>query len=247
MRTAFLSDIHANREAFEAVLDAVERVGVDRIVILGDVVGYGPDPEHAVETAAALVDRGAVCLLGNHDEAVLSGPRGMSENARIAVNWTRGRLERAHLDFLAGLPLTHEEDGALHVHASADEPARWHYVDSCSAAARSLSATSARLIVCGHTHLPAIFYARPGATPTHFRPLDDKPAPLLSVLRHVVVVGSVGQPRDGNPAACFGLLDTQERAFTMMRAPYDAERTARKIEAAGDLPKWLAMRLLVGR
>jgi len=247
MRTAFLSDIHANREAFEAVLGAVERIGVDRMVLLGDIVGYGPDPVFAVETAAALVDKGAVCLLGNHDEAVLSGARGMNENARVAAEWSRSRLDQAHLDFLGGLPLVHAAGDALFVHASADEPARWHYVDSGAAAGRSLAATKARLVVCGHTHLPAVFYARPGATPTHYRPPDDKPAPLMSVLRHVVVVGSVGQPRDGNPAACFGLLDTDEQAFTMMRVPYDAEHTARKIEAAVGLPRWLGMRLLVGR
>ncbi|MBN9547343.1 MAG: metallophosphoesterase, partial [Alphaproteobacteria bacterium] len=93
---------------------------------------------------------------------------------------------------------------------------------------------------------PAVYYALPGARPVHFRPLDNVPAPVSELRRHLVVVGAVGQPRDGNPAACFALLDTERRELTMVRVPYDHEETARKIQASG-LPGWLGMRLKIGR
>lgn len=246
MRAALLTDIHANREAFEAVLDAVRDLAVDQTILLGDLVGYGPDPVPIVEKAAELVEQGAICILGNHDEGVFTGGRGMNENARAAIVWTSDQLSPAHLDFLAKLPLSARHEDRLYVHASADSPERWHYVDGKDAAARCLAASDANSIFCGHTHVPAIFYALPGKPPVHFRPYANKPAPLSALRRHVVVVGSVGQPRDGNPAACFGLLDTDDRSVTMIRVPYDCDRTARKIADRG-LPGWLGMRLKIGR
>jgi diadenosine tetraphosphatase ApaH/serine/threonine PP2A family protein phosphatase len=246
MLIAILSDIHGNREAFDAAMKAAAARGAGRYVLLGDLVGYGPDPAHLIERAEELRQRGAVVIRGNHDEAVLSGPHGMNEIAREALNWTVGQLSPAHADFLRTLPLTASEDDRLYVHDSAHEPGRWHYVDDIEGAARCLAASEARTVFCGHTHIPAIFYALPGKTPVHFRPLDNVAAPLSAVRRQVVVVGAVGQPRDGNPAACFALLDTRERSVTMVRVPYDVERTARKIEAAG-LPLWLGLRLAVGR
>ncbi|MEP9389759.1 metallophosphoesterase family protein [Mesorhizobium sp. KR9-304] len=246
MRVAILSDIHANREAFDAALEIVRDLGPDEIVLLGDLVGYGPDPVHAIETAAELVAGGALCILGNHDEAVVQPGRGMTENARVAAAWTRKQLAPAHLDFLRNLPLSLASEDRLYVHASADRPADWQYMRDLDAAERCLSSSLARTIICGHTHIPAIYYALPGKRPVHFRPHDDIPAPLSPLRRHVVVVGSVGQPRDGNPAACFALADTERRTVTMIRTPYDCDRTAGKIAACG-LPAWLGMRLKIGR
>lgn len=170
----------------------------------------------------------------------------MTKAARNAIHWTRGQLSDQHRAFLAGLPLTVEEEDRLYVHASADEPGRWHYIQESQAAAFSFDATGARLIVCGHTHVPAMFYARAGYPPVAFYPLDDQPAPLIATRRHLVVAGSVGQPRDGNPAACFALIDLEQHCVTMRRVPYDAETTARKVLAAG-LPPALATRLVSGR
>lgn len=246
MRIAVLSDIHANREAFEAVLEAVRELAPDRIVLLGDIVGYGPDPEFCVEKTAELVDRGALCLLGNHDEAIAAGGAGMTPNARTAIEWTRERLRPAHRSFLAGLPLSAEVESLLFVHASADGPSEWHYVKDTDGASRCLAATGAPAVFCGHTHVPAIFYALPGRRPVHFRPLDNVAAPLSALRRHVVVVGAVGQPRDGNPAACFAMVDTEAATVTMIRTPYDHDATAGKIAAKG-LPAWLGMRLKIGR
>jgi len=246
MRAAILSDIHANREAFDAVMAVVRDLGVDATVLLGDLVGYGPDPVYIVEQAAAMAASGAVCLKGNHDEAAVIGARGFSQDARDAIEWTRKQLSADHVAFLSGLPLSAASEDRLFVHASAFEPARWHYVDGARSAAQCLDASDAHSIFCGHTHVPGLFYALPGRQPACFRPVANRPAPLSQLRRQVVVVGSVGQPRDGQPAACFGLLDTDERTVTMVRVPYDVAETARKIASRG-LPRWLGMRLLIGR
>lgn len=246
MRIAILSDIHANREAFDAVLEVVRKQAPDQLVLLGDLVGYGPDPVYVVEKAAHLVEGGAFCIKGNHDEAAALGRTDMTENARTAIEWTRERLARAQLDFLAQLPLSSRSGDRLYVHASAERPEKWLYIRDVDAAERCLSSSDARFIFCGHTHIPAIYYALPGRRPVHFRPLDNVGAPLSELRRHLVVVGAVGQPRDGNPAACFALLDTERREVTMVRVPYDHEKTARKIQASG-LPGWLGMRLKIGR
>ena len=246
MRIAILSDIHANREAFDAVLEVVEKQAADQLVLLGDLVGYGPDPVYVVEKAADLVEAGALCIMGNHDEAAASGRSGMTENARIAIEWTRERLARVHLDFLGKLPLSLRSEDRLYVHASAERWKKWAYIRDVDAAQRSLSSSDARFIFCGHTHIPTIYYALPGSRPVHFQPLSNVAAPLSELRRHLVIVGAVGQPRDGNPAACFALLDTERREVTMVRVPYDHEETARKIRASG-LPGWLGMRLKIGR
>ena len=246
MRIAVLTDLHANREATEAVLAEVARLAPDRIVLLGDIVGYGPDPAFAVEVTERLIADGALCVLGNHDEAAVQGPSGMTPHAHDAIVWTRGQLSPAHLEFLSRLPLTAELPGLLLVHASAAMPGKWSYLRHEKAVGECLAATQAPLVLCGHTHVPAIYYALPGREPVRFTPLAQVAAPLSVIRRHVVVVGAVGQPRDGNPAACFALLDTDRREVTMVRVPYDTQETARKITAAG-LPDWLGLRLQVGR
>jgi diadenosine tetraphosphatase ApaH/serine/threonine PP2A family protein phosphatase len=246
MRIAILSDIHANREALEAVLAAVRRLAPDRLVLLGDIVGYGPEPGFCVDAARELVAAGAICIRGNHDEAAVHGPSGMTPNAHEAALWTRAQLSAEQSAFLGGLPLAAELDGVLFVHASARDPGAWHYVRDLRGAEACLAATEAKTVICGHTHLPAIFYARAGREPVAFIPLRNVPAPLSAVHRHVVVVGAVGQPRDGDPAACFARLDTQAREVTMVRVPYDTQETTRKIRTAG-LPDWLGLRLQIGR
>jgi predicted phosphodiesterase len=246
MRIAILTDIHGNREAFDAVLDAARRDSVDRFVLLGDLVGYGPDPEYIVEQSARLAEDGAVVIKGNHDEAVSLTKLSMSENARVAMLWTQPRMGRAHRDFLESLPMSHREGERLFVHASASQPAKWTYVNSAAAAAASLGATDAQHTYCGHTHLPAHFHALPGRAPAVFVPIANVAVPLSSIRRSVTVIGAVGQPRDGNAAACYGLLDVKEKTVTMRRIPYAADETLRKIKDYG-LPAWLGMRLLVGR
>lgn len=246
MLVAILADIHANREALDAVVDRLDRIKPDRLVLLGDLVGYGPDPGYVVDFAMRLVEKGVVCLAGNHDAAIAEGPVKMNESARAAILWTRKQLDAAQAAFLKQLPLVQHAGDFLFVHASASNPAAWSYIDGAADAQKCLGATDAAYVICGHTHVPAIYYARAGTPVSRFTPIANKPAPLLSMRRHVIVAGSVGQPRDGNPAACVALLDDEEMTMTMLRVPYDHEATAAKIDKA-DLPRWLGMRLKIGR
>lgn len=246
MRIAVLTDIHANREAFEAVLADVAAHGVERIAILGDIVGYGADPVWCCEKAEALVAEGAICVRGNHDNAAAGEHEAMSMLARKALDWTRAQLDEAHLRFLSGLPLTAEAEGVLFVHASANRPEDWSYVTSDTKATPSFRASTARVILCGHVHVPLLASCDMGGMVRQqaFRP--GLPIPLLPSRRWLAVVGSVGQPRDGVAQAAWALVDTGRAELTFRRTPYDAAGAARKVRAAG-LPEELAMRLLVGR
>ena len=246
MQLAVFADIHANREAFSACLDAARARGAERIVCLGDIVGYGADPEWTVETVMGLVDDGAIALRGNHDNAIGAASESMNAEAQAAIEWTRGRLSAPQRQFLAALPLTQREADRFYVHSDASNPARWRYVVGTSEAARSLEATDAHVTLCGHIHRPALYSMSSAAKMTSFIPTTDVPVQLLGGRRWLAVVGSVGQPRDGNPAAAFAMLDTISREITWCRVPYDVEAAANKIRANG-LPYWLADRLSAGR
>lgn len=243
MRIALLADIHGNLEALEACLAHADAQGAERLIFLGDLVGYGADPEAVVMRVRAL---DAVTLRGNHDEAALHGPTGFSGLAAEAMRWTQGRLDAATKQYLANLPYTHAEEDRLYTHADGSDPGDWRYVADAREARRSLEATTARLTFCGHTHVPALFGLTATEKLLHHRPMDDLMLPLMRPRRWLAVIGGVGQPRDGNPAACYGLLDTVRAECGWMRVPYDIEAAARKIRAAG-LPEALAARLFQGR
>lgn len=246
MLLGIFADIHANRQAFQACLDLARAKGVERIICLGDVVGYGGDPEWAVDTVMGLAEGGAIALRGNHDQAIGTASESMNEEASAAIEWTRTQLSQAQRRFLADLPLIREEDDRLYVHSEASSPARWRYVQSASDAARSMIATSARITFCGHIHQPHLYSMSVTAKMTSFVPISNVPVGLLKGRQWLAVVGSVGQPRDGDPAASFVTFDTETREIAYCRAPYDVEAAANRIREAG-LPDWLADRLLVGR
>lgn len=246
MLIAFFSDIHANRQAFEACLAQARERGAERIVLLGDYVGYGADPEWTVATVMDLVDKGAMAVLGNHDSAVGNTREDLNVEARIAIEWTRGELGLAERRFLAALPLTLEDAGRLYVHADASRPRDWIYVMNAADAARSIGATPAHATVCGHIHRPALYSMSVTGKMTAFTPTSGVAVQLLPGRRWLAVLGAVGQPRDGNPAACYAMLDTERREITYCRVPYDVEQAAARIREKG-LPPWLAERLLIGR
>jgi predicted phosphodiesterase len=218
MLIALLADIHGNREALTACLADAQRAGADRYVFLGDLVGYGADPAWVVDRAAEMVAAGAVAVLGNHDAAVFNPSETMN---------------------------TVDESGRLFVHASASAPDTWIYVLGPREAFQSFRATHHRLTFCGHTHFPALFNESIRTLPQHHVPADGKPIPLLGQRRWLAVLGAVGQPRDNNPAACYGLFDDERSRLTYVRVPYDVELAARKIRRAG-LPESLASRLTMG-
>jgi diadenosine tetraphosphatase ApaH/serine/threonine PP2A family protein phosphatase len=243
---AIFTDIHANRQAFGACLDFARAHGVQRMIFLGDYVGYGGDPEWAVETVMDLVDRGALAVRGNHDNAVGTPSESMNAEAQAAIEWTRGRLSAAQRRFLADLPLVLHDEDRLYVHSEASSPAKWRYVQGTPDAARSIAATSAHATFCGHIHQPALYSMSAAAKMTSFVPTADVPVQLLGGRRWLAVLGSVGQPRDGDPAASFAMFDTNSREITFCRVAYDIEAAAKRIRENG-LPLWLADRLSAGR
>ena len=246
MLIALLADIHANREAFSASLAHAQAAGAQRYILLGDYVGYGADPGWAVDQVMAMVDAGAIALRGNHDEAVFNSAVQMNELAQTAMEWTRRQLDDRQRTFLRNLPMVHEQGDWLCVHASADEPSAWHYVIGPESASRSFMATTARITVCGHVHVPALYHLSVTGKLAAFTPGTGDSVPLNRQRRWLAVMGSVGQPRDGQPAAAYGLFDDVANTLTYMRVPYDAAGAAAKITAAG-LPPVLGLRLLSGR
>lgn len=246
MRLALFSDIHANRQAFVACLDAARAYGADRFIFLGDYVGYGAEPEWTVETVMGFVEEGALAVRGNHDNAISSIAETMNAEAQIAIEWTRGRLSAPERRFLAELPLTRNDDDRLYVHSEASQPARWRYVRSSADAGRSLIATDAHITFCGHIHRPALYSMSATGKMTSFVPITGVGVQLLAGRRWLAVLGSVGQPRDGDPAASFAMFDTVSRQIAYCRVPYDVDTAAQRIRDNG-LPPLLASRLFVGR
>ena len=246
MLLAVLADIHANRQAFAACLEYARARGAEQFICLGDYVGYGADPEWTVETVMGLVENGALAVRGNHDNAVSTPSESMNAEAQAAIEWTRGRLSAAQRHFLAELPFEQWDDDRLYVHSEASNPPKWRYVQNATDAARSIIATEVHVTFCGHIHRPALYSMSSTAKMTSFVPTADVSVQLLAGRQWLAVLGSVGQPRDGDPAAAFALFDTDSQQLTYCRVPYDIEAAATRIRENG-LPHWLADRLSVGR
>lgn len=243
MTIALITDLHANREAVESVLEHAQAHGATEYVFLGDFVGYGADPAWVVDRVRRLVDEGAVAVCGNHDEAVVNGSHpGMRPEARYVIDWTRSQLDREQIEFLAKLPMAAQRDDRLYVHANAWDPEGWEYILSRSDAMRSLHATGAAYTFCGHVHEPRLYHMSPTGKAGEFVPTPGIPIPVPAHRQWLVIPGSAGQPRDGNPAACYALFDPRRQEVTFQRVPYDTSGAGAKIQAAG-LPQRLAARL----
>jgi len=247
MRLALLADIHSNLEALSACLAHAETQGAERWAFLGDLVGYGADPEAVLDIVMAYASMGAAVVQGNHDAAAIGRlAERMNEAAERAIEWTRSRLRPGQSEFLAALPLTSRDEDILFVHASAAAPDRWIYVSDPLRAAYSIGASDATYVFCGHVHTPMLYYQGADARPQPFRPLPGVPIPVPKHRRWLAIVGSCGQPRDGNALTGYAALDTERAELTFFRLPYDFRSAARKIRAAG-LPDKLAVRLERGQ
>ncbi len=246
MQIAIFSDIHGNREALEACLADANLRGAERRVFLGDFVGYGADPQWVMDQLQIQLDDGAIAVLGNHDQAVGGIPSPMNSIAKVAIDWTRHNLNADAKALLRRLPYKVEEEGRLYVHADASNPANWNYITDAETAWLSIHATKANVTFCGHVHVPTVYGVTATSKLAKFIPIADIPVPLLRHRRWLCVLGAVGQPRDGNPAACYGIFDTLTSEVTYHRVAYDTEAAAAKIRAAG-LPDFLADRLMKGK
>ena len=245
MPIALLSDIHGNLEALNACLSHARDRGAERYAFLGDLVGYGADARGVVEVVARYAAEGAVVLKGNHDEAVEEGGGYFNDASRAAIEWARETLTEDQRRFLANLPLVARQGEICYVHASAASPERWDYVDSPSAAWRCADAAQVAYTFCGHVHDQVLYFEAARGRMMEFRPVAGTPIPVRGHRRWVTIVGSVGQPRDRNPAAAYALFDPGRRQVTFCRVAYDAGAAAEKIRKAG-LPGSLAARVELG-
>lgn len=243
MRCLVISDIHANLAAFEAVLlDAGE---FDMIWCLGDMVGYGPDPNECV---ARLREYPHLCLAGNHDWAVLGklDVRGFNADARMANQWTQSQISQAARAYLQNLPPQRVEQGYTLAHGSPRQPI-WEYILDPLTAELNFPAFKTQVCLVGHTHVPVSFYM-PDASDDHLcesrLPCYGEAIPLSSG-RWIVNPGSVGQPRDGDPCAAYAILDVETNTLEHRRVGYPLEVTQEKMRAA-KLPERLIERLAVG-
>jgi predicted phosphodiesterase len=266
--TAVISDLHGNRQATEVCLADAERRGVQRIVCLGDVVGYGAEPRACLDEVMARVGgreasegqsalEPGLCLRGNHEEALLFSAEDFNPKARAAIEWTRAEVGRdperadSYWDFIGALEPSTSDERAMFAHGSPRDPLREYVVprdirdtDKMSAL---FSAMDRGVCFIGHSHVPAVFFA----DGTYFVPRGSEavhgPYDLgdLESVRAIVNVGSVGQPRDGDPRLSYVLYDGQN--VTFVRVEYDHEAAADAIRAVDELPAFLADRLAAGR
>jgi predicted phosphodiesterase len=244
MRCAVLADIHGNLEAFRAVLARIRDLHVDRMICLGDIVGYNADPNACIDLVRS---KGIACVMGNHDAASsgIAEPDNFNVNARQAVLWTRQRLTGENRAFLRELPRSAQIDDMILCHGTIDDTNSYLLYDSDARENFTLmEELPGRPQICffGHTHIRAA-YSMDG--PDLARELADE-MPLFTSKRYLVNPGSVGQPRDGDPRAAFLIYDATEQAIVFHRVEYDIAACQKKILQAG-LPPRLAERLSLGR
>lgn len=238
MKYAIISDIHSNLVALQNVLDYLKSNKVDKIICLGDVVGYGPRPNECVELVKENCD---VCLMGNHDHAVLglTDIEYFNQYARDSVVWTQKHITPENKNFLKNLPFTHKINNILFVHSTPLKPEEWDYIFSEQDARRNFDNISYDLSFIGHSHIPVIF---PSDHPSYFK---DELQLDLENERYIINVGSIGQPRNEDPRSCFVIYDDETQMINYIRLEYDVKKTFQEI-IDYKLSPFLAMRLLHG-
>ena len=250
---ALISDIHSNTEALTAVYEDMDAFNVERIFCLGDVIGYGPDPRETLE----MVRRCEFILQGNHEEGLLFSADNFNERAKRALDWTRDQLSSSEhskeenyalWEMVDAFEREHREGDHLFVHASPREPVREYVMPADALDRQKMSDIfehmgASRVSFGGHTHVPGVFTESGGFQ--HESSFSEGRCVLKSDERSLVNIGSVGQPRDGDPRASYVLIDGETLVFR--RVEYDMRTTAKKILAISELDEFLARRLLLGQ
>lgn len=241
MKWAILSDVHGNLEALQTVITDLRREGAEKIAFLGDVVGYGANPNECLLLLREITE---FMVAGNHDYGAvgLTDVSYFNPAAKAAVLWTGEKLtEEGHM-FIRQLPLVHQVAGITFVHATPNEPGQWNYIFTFPEAEEAFRALGGELAFIGHSHSPIILAKEAKG---RVKVLEQEAAILEKGLQYIINVGSIGQPRDGNPKAAYGLYDEAERKFLLKRVPYDIRTAQQKIIRVG-LPNSLARRLSLG-
>jgi predicted phosphodiesterase len=243
MKYGILGDIHANLSALNAALERMDEVGIDTLISVGDVVGYGAAPKECIELLRA---RGAVVVKGNHDAACIDelDERTFNPYARAAVAWTRTILSPAEKRWLKGLPLVATLEHCQVAHGTLHRPELFDYILSLSDADPSLDEMTRPVCFVGHSHIP-LTVMRFATEPERTAYTCDPEIDLSETVKALINVGSIGQPRDENPQTAYALFDAERRCASILRAPYDIEAEIARISAAG-LPHVLGERLRIG-
>lgn len=244
MKYFLFSDIHGNLEALSVVLAQIKEVAPDKIICLGDVVGYGPNPNECVQLVH---EHAEITIMGNHDHAVLGQTdiTYFNQYAKMAVQWTQGAITDANLAILREYPFSRSTGDILFVHSTPVNPERWDYIFNPLEGRYYLQHLREQICFIGHSHQPVFFEQNERGDVAY----DRKPELSVTVregCKYIVNVGSVGQPRDGNPNTSFAVYDTEQQTIQVRRLPYDIEATQRKMMEA-KLPQFLVERLAHGR
>jgi len=244
MRFAFISDIHANLEALEAVFKDIEGQDVDEIICLGDIVGYGANPD---ECADLVRQKCTYILLGNHDAAAVNllATHHFNSHAKIAIEWTAANLNNDVRSFLLSLPLVLTRETLTLVHSTPYEPNMWYYITSLEEAAFNFQYFDTQVCLVGHTHIPIIIVLDTKKE-VYVHQASQINLHGMEESRLLINVGSVGQPRDRNPDSCYAVLDTTLGDFFYRRVPYNIEKTQAKMKKI-KMPDFLINRLIEGR
>jgi predicted phosphodiesterase len=242
LRYGIISDIHGNLEALSAVLDEIQNREIDQLICLGDIVGYGANPNECIELVRQNCQ---IILAGNHDYAALKkvDTSNFNNYAQDAIGWTIGNLNPESTAFLDTLKVFHKVDQIYFVHSTPLDPTEWNYILSTYDAYESFQEFQEQICFIGHSHVPIIFLNRQRH---RYDVIEKKELLIDQKNRYIINVGSVGQPRDLDSRAAYGIFDDELRSFTLYRVEYDIEKTQAKMRAAG-LPEFLIIRLQIGK
>ncbi|MBI3600219.1 MAG: metallophosphoesterase family protein [Nitrospinae bacterium] len=242
MRYAIFSDVHSNLEAFQSVLQEIEKLHVDKRLFLGDIVGYGANPNEAIDLLKGTAD---VTLAGNHDFAAIdmTDVSYFNPHAKEAILWTKDVLTPAHKEFLKGLPVDTVVDSITLAHSSPKEPQMWHYIFNIFDAIENFEYFNTRLCFIGHSHHPVVIERNSEGKTNASK---DQIIQLNEASKYIINAGSVGQPRDKNPQACFVIYDSGNMTVEFKRVQYDIASAQEKMRKEG-LPDYLIERLAYGK
>ncbi len=242
MRYGFFSDVHANLEALKACVLDFRSEKIDKLFFLGDAVGYGPSPDECVK----LIDKvSEVSLMGNHDYAALGlmETEYFNQYAAQSVGWTKDSLSHKSIEIMTDFELTHQIEDILMVHSSPKDPENWHYILDMDDAEENFNYFQQKICLVGHTHRPYIVYKRGSENAVLSRQTEED---LQDDCRYLVNIGSVGQPRDGDPRSCYLIFDTEAARLRLKRVQYNVRNTQNDMAKVG-LPEYLIERLTTGR